>query len=310
MSLLEHMEEIGAQPTLPDKIHREETVNTIRSFVSAALPEVVSLLTGSTFLSMEMSSSDIDMLLLGPVTLQECEAIERLRIYFQREQSIVPRIIRRGPFAVFSAFINGIKVDFTYARLQITADFMALPYYPIDFVCLGADEGSRPLIAAYEFNCEVLRLTKPEYDKFRLVVRVVKLWARAHDIVGNIRSVPMIAWLIMIGKVFVLYSKHSFLVIMNRFFKFYKLFDWRHRTVIWLSKKIPLCEFRTDSRPMEVQLPFPPFSNLTGNVPIEKFEIIKRAFASGLRFIEARQRGEDVKWPDLFVPSYMAGASF
>ncbi|KAL7670016.1 hypothetical protein ACOME3_004958 [Neoechinorhynchus agilis] len=301
-SLFNYMIEIHAQPTLRVISKRSRTTKIACSWVKIAVPDAITLLTGSTFLDVDMSSSDIDVLVTGPITITEEDFMSRFRDYLLYYHCIKARVVQHSSFKVLSFFLFDIKLDFIYARLMIDAKLMSHSMITNCLSSLIADEDTLPLIASYEFNFEISNVvTGPYGSKFGILVRCIKLWAQSNDIAGNINSIPSIAWIIMTVKCFLQLKELSIPYILQQFFQYYKEFPFRKRAVVWICKEKKFDEKRTDSRPMEVKLPYWPYSNITKDVSYDKLQDIIEAFGHSWDFIHSLRRGEKLDWTGLFV---------
>ena len=80
---------------------------------------------------------------------------------------------------------RGLEVDLTMARVVSTNTI------PEDEAFLMKEEVTREMdpkcvrsLNGYRATCEILQLV-PDVEKFRLVLRVVKLWAKKQGLYGN-----------------------------------------------------------------------------------------------------------------------------
>jgi len=133
---------------------------------------------------------------------------------------------------------RGVEIDLTMSRLMVEKinedeEMLLTPQITkdIDQKCLRSLNG-------YRATCEILQLV-PSVEKFRLTLRVIKLWARKNGIYGNMLGyLGGASWAIMVAKVCQLAgvegSRGSCVNLIHRFF--YTFANWSWPEPVYIKK--------------------------------------------------------------------------
>ncbi|KAL7670252.1 hypothetical protein ACOME3_005191 [Neoechinorhynchus agilis] len=287
-----------------------DLVETLKKWLKSCYSQVYGILTGSCYLRTELSTSDIDMIAIGPEWLSELEFVNKFVAYLEKEQNISPRVSRNNGFCVVS-LIPGphrIKIDVVYVRVNGFTESTSAQCEHIDLDKYGIDEHSkneRPayykfVLRGYTLLVRIRNLSTGYNDKMVLIIQTIKRWAKGHDLCGNIKSIPSVAWTVMIIRIYLPNKKANLIYILEKFFSTYARWDWAVSAIVWNKESNDKCPSRSDDSLMEVRLPYYPFTNVTANVPSEKFQIMKLALTEAAWTIVRGRREVFIDWFNFF----------
>lgn len=92
------------------------------------------------------------------------------------------------------------------------------------------EKSSKGLIAVRV--AEYLRKNQPNYEKFKITLKLVKLWAKNRGIYSNMMGfLGGIAWTILVAKICQLFPNYEPNRLLERFFFIYALWRWQDMPV-------------------------------------------------------------------------------
>merc|ERR1719508_190019 len=268
---------------------------------------------GSYKLQVVEKESDLDLLCIIPKHVTREDFFKNLYELLAKKDEVTE--LRQLPWAfvpVIKMVYRGIEVDLTMARLmgseKIPEDekFLQNPMITkdLDIKCLRSLNG-------YRATCEILKLV-PSVDKFRLTLRVVKLWARKNGIYGNIFGfLGGASWAISVAKVCQMAgdegSRRSCANMIYWFFHTFVQWNWPEPVYI---KKVgeqsypawnPAMNHYDREHAMPIITPSIPHMNSAVNVDKTNCRLITAKCEEALVICQAITEGSR-PWSDLFQP--------
>ena len=133
--------------------------------------------------------------------------------------SIDLRAIQEAYVPVIKMKYEGIEIDMTFARLNVTEIPHDLEYFDNEILKSLSDKCARSL-NGYRSTCEILRLV-PNLEPFRLCLRAVKHWAKCQGIYSNVMGyLGGFSWAALVAKTCIKFPE-----IQNAEELVYKFFD-------------------------------------------------------------------------------------
>ena len=175
--------------------------------------------------------SDLDLLCVVPKHVTREDFFKNLYDLLMKKEEVTElRQLAWAYVPVIKMKFRGVEIDLTMARLMMTKipedeEMLQTPQITkdLDQKCLRSLNG-------YRATCEILQLV-PSVEKFRLTLRVIKLWARKNGIYGNMLGyLGGASWAIMVAKVCQLAgvegSQGSSVNLIHRFFHTFAYWNW------------------------------------------------------------------------------------
>ncbi|KAK3126063.1 hypothetical protein QOZ80_7BG0613390 [Eleusine coracana subsp. coracana] len=194
-SLVQFLEDEGAVPTAEDDKKREKVIRELKKIVTRWVKEVAyeqsvpprivtaTVLTyGSYTLGAHGPESDIDALCAAPcfATLQYHFFVVLRQILEGRPEVSEVQTVESAKVPLMRFRFDGIAVDFTYA--QLPAIDAAKAINTLDYKLLQkVDTRSWRSLSGVRVNERIVQLV-PDAEKFQVLLRCVKLWARKRGI--------------------------------------------------------------------------------------------------------------------------------
>jgi poly(A) polymerase len=197
---------------------RSEILNVLRKDFTSWCSEGKILSIGSYKLEVHSSDSDIDIVCLAPHRYTR----EEFQQEFYRKLQSVPGVtycygVFRAKVPLIKLIMRGVKIDMQYANTD----------QDLNSICTHLlDEPTLLSINAYRNNEMLLNLV-PNIEKFRVLLKTVRLWAKKRGIYSGIFGfLGGAAWSILAAKICILYPSLSEIELIHKFFKVYSQWDW------------------------------------------------------------------------------------
>ena len=172
---------------------------------------------GSYRLGVHSPDSDIDIVCIAPLryTRQEFQ-----QDFYTRLQSVSGITYCYGVFRakvpLIKLIMRGIQIDLQYANTDQDLNNLRTD---------TLDEASLLSINAYKNN-EMLITLVPNFEKFKFLLKVIRLWAKKRGLYSGILGfLGGAAWSILCAKICILYPNISEVELVHKFFKVYSLWD-------------------------------------------------------------------------------------
>jgi len=269
---------------------------------------------GSYKLSVVDKESDLDLLCVVPKHISRDNFFISLYEQLLKKEEVTE--LRQLPNAfvpVIKMKYRGVEVDLTlarvvcYDRIPEDEDFLlsSTITHEMDPRCLRSLNG-------YRATCEILQLV-PNVDKFRLTLRVVKLWAKKNGLYGNMLGfLGGASWAILVAKVCQMaVPDNSSVTCTNLIYQFFYTFanwDWPKPVFIKKVENQPYSAWNPHMNPRDQEHVMPiitssvPQMNSAVNMSRENCQLIRQKCAEALPIVQGIIDGSR-SWPDLFQPS-------
>jgi poly(A) polymerase len=180
---------------------------------------------GSYRLGVHGRGSDIDALVVGPSFVDRYGGF--FSVLADTESVANLQLVPGAHVPVMKMRFRGVQVDLVYASV-------GLPVVPrgLDLsdrsVLRGLDHATVRSLNGVRVADEILRLRLvPDAAAFRTTLRCVKHWARARGVYSNVAGfLGGVAWTIMVARVCQLYPNASPGMLVPRFFRMFRHWEW------------------------------------------------------------------------------------
>ncbi|CAG9311418.1 unnamed protein product [Blepharisma stoltei] len=204
---------------------RAQIISSLTQEFQAWCPQGKVIAFGSYKLGVHSPNTDLDILCIAPKNISRSEFQTE---FYERLSSMNGVFYCHGVFRtkvpIIKLIIESTAVDLLYANV----DAENLLDDAIFDVC---DEATMLSLNGYRNNEILLRLV-PDIEKYQMVLRAIKLWAKRKGLYSNIFGyLGGAAWSLMVAKVCMMYPGLSDVEIIYKFFKVYSVWDW----------SIPIC---------------------------------------------------------------------
>lgn len=184
---------------------------------------------GSFRLGVFGPGSDIDTLVVAPEYVLRDDYFQYfpdLLLELAPEGSITDLAVVRDAFVPIIKFeYSGISIDLIFSRIIQTQLSPDLDLKDVNLL-RGLDEPELRSLNGTRVTDEILSLV-PEQSTFKLALRTIKLWAQRRAVYANIMGFPGgVAWAMLVARVCQLYPKAAVSVVVMKFFKIYKEWQW------------------------------------------------------------------------------------
>jgi poly(A) polymerase len=269
---------------------------------------------GSYRLGVHGRGSDIDALVVGPSFVDRYGGF--FSVLADTESVANLQLVPGAHVPVMKMRFRGVQVDLVYASV-------GLPVVPrgLDLsdrsVLRGLDHATVRSLNGVRVADEILRLVPDA--AFGTTLRCVKHWARARGVYSNVAGfLGGVAWTIMVARVCQLYPNASPGMLVPRFFRMFRHWEWGATPVMLRGIEhdagfgLPVWDTRTNARDrayhMAVVTPAYPCMNSTYNVSQATLRIIKEQIEAGHAACEEVAAGRAAGWGALFqVNATVAG---
>ena len=183
--------------------------------------------------------SDLDLLCVVPKHVTREDFFKNLYDLLMKKDEVTElRQLSWAYVPVIKMKFRSVEIDLTMARLMVEKipddeEMLQTPQITkdLDPQCLRSLNG-------YRATCEILQLV-PSVEKFRLTLRVIKLWAKKNGIYGNMLGyLGGASWAIMVAKVCQMAgvegSRGSCVNLISRFF--YTFANWNWPEPVYIKK--------------------------------------------------------------------------
>ena len=245
-SVKEALAELGALPSEAEYATRERALALLKSVIleapaadaagSRLQPTVVVVPVGSYALDVWTSSSDIDVLCIGPFSTNTFFALASQRLRKAAAQGI--RILRRvkaNTGTMLELEVNTIKMDLQYCPATSVAEHWpsVLRTPPSDPIWSLSAQTLSKLKAARD--TAYLRRTLPSPSTFRLAHRFLKTWAKSRGLYaarfGFLSGIQLSILLARVHKLLPAAAQTSPETLLTTFFTHYATFPWHTHPV-------------------------------------------------------------------------------
>ncbi|KAL2129929.1 hypothetical protein VTI74DRAFT_7093 [Chaetomium olivicolor] len=279
-SVKEALLELGIIPSAEEAAKRKAALELLKNVIldtqaadaaSRSQPTVVIVPVGSYALDVWTSSSDVDVLCIGPFSTSTFFALATQRLRRASSQGIkILRRVRANTGTMLEIEVHGIKMDLQYCPATSVAErwpdvLRTPPSNPI--WSLSAQTLSK-LKAVRDID--YLRRSLPDLATFRLAHRFIKTWAKSRGIYSaRFGFLSGIQISILLARVQKLLSHSSSLTtpitpehLLTTFFSHYSSFPWHtHLAFDPLFHRHRLPYTRTPREPLAILGFFPPSLN-------------------------------------------------
>ena len=253
---------------------------------------------GSYRLGVHGPGADIDALCVGP------RHVTRASFFQHFQQELLKTLGVTEIIAVAEAYVpvlkcnfRGISVDMVYAQLNFHAIPANLDLFN-DQHLHGLDPKSVLSLNGVRVTDGILSLV-PNVPVFRTTLRLVKLWAKRRGIYSNVCGyLGGVSWAILTARVCQLYPIALPGLIIQKFFKFYSLWQWptpimlreekqkeekeEKEEVLWLKV---WNGYENAADVMPILTPAYPSMNSTYNVSSATLKLLKSEIQRGLAIV-------------------------
>ncbi|OIW32487.1 hypothetical protein CONLIGDRAFT_271582 [Coniochaeta ligniaria NRRL 30616] len=311
MSVKECLAELGVLPS-DEEVQKRQSVlellkkvlldtDTQSSSYHKSRSSLIIAPVGSYGLGVWTSSSDIDVLCIGPFssTTFFALAIRRLRKAADEGFRILRRVKAKSG-TMLELEIQGIKMDLQYCPATSIAENWphVLRAPPTDPVWTLPIQTLSKLKAIRDLDH--LRRSIPDTSKFRIAYRFIKTWAKARGIFsakfGYLGGIQLSILLVRVHKLLARESPSvSVPEILVAFFHHYAGFDFKTKLVFDpFFHRLRLNYTRTSREPLAVLGYFPPALNTSQAASLPSVRTIAEEFTRAVRLLDA----EGMNWTD------------
>lgn len=210
--------------------------------------------------------------------------------------------------------LSGIQIDLLFARLHIPQIPESLDSLNDDNLLKNLDDKTVRSLNGCRVADHILSLV-PDAERFRDVLRLVKLWAKRRGIYSNVLGFfGGITWSILAARVCQLYPYFCTSALVKRFFRVYDRWNWKNPVVlceiieqssttglmafkVWNPKVYPQDRMHL----MPIITPAFPCMNSTYNVTESTKRIILDEFKKAYDVVDQVEKGKG-RWSDVYRP--------
>ncbi|KAJ9555000.1 hypothetical protein OSB04_009614 [Centaurea solstitialis] len=252
---------------------------------------------GSYGLGVHNAESDIDALCVGPcfASLTEDFFVFLRNMLAKRIEVSDIHCVRDAKVPLMRFKFEGISIDLTYARLQVTS-------VPEDvdilnpFFLNGIDETSWKSLSGVRANNSILQLV-PDVKVFQELLCCVKLWAKRRGMYGNLFGLFGGVHLAVLAAFICQRTPGASLArLVSIFFRTFALWPWPMPVLLQQGMMPPPHPPETRSL-MPIQLPSSPHEYCHSNITASTFLKIRSEFRRGYHHILSQ-----FDWRTLFEP--------
>ncbi|OVA13561.1 Poly(A) polymerase [Macleaya cordata] len=313
-SLIQFMAKEGIVPSQEEELKRKDAITKLKQIVMEWIKKVAwqrgfpidhivntsatILAYGSYGLGVHGSDSDIDALCIGPcfATMAEDFFIVLRQMLESRPEISELHCVKDAKIPLMRFKFDGISIDLPYAQLQV-------PSVPdnVDilnpFFLMNIDETSWKCLSGARANMRILQLV-PNLEKFQLMLRCLKLWARRRgvycNLVGFFGGIHMA---VLTAYVCQRYPNASINTLISKFFETFALWPWP--APVMLEGSLP--PLNAEHSLMPIQFPCGPHEFCRSNITRSTFHRIRTEFLRGHDMTRDILR-PDFEWSSLFEP--------
>ncbi|KAI0986187.1 hypothetical protein GJ496_010553 [Pomphorhynchus laevis] len=290
------------------RMRRSAALDDIIYWIDECLPTCYICLTGSMLLNTATRGSDIDLIVIGPSAIDESLFMNKLTGILMA-RGIAPRMISLDLMKVFSVMhpTARIKIDVIYVNLIDCNN-------PIERSSISALINTNNLNSQYyKISCyrtmSFLKNIMRDKPSFKIILGVVKHWAKANSLYGNAGAIPGIAWTIMVAHVFLRQNTDSLSLyaITVLFFHIYSTWNWNRPVTLMKDKQAiyNLTENKLSNQrspqTMSILLPLFPFTNTVLSLKPEKFTYFKSMTCSTYYLLTQMRYNPNIDWKFVFA---------
>lgn len=270
---------------------------------------------GSYRLGVVSPGSDIDALCVAPRHVSRQAFFQALAPKLQAHPEVSE--VTPVPDAyvpIIKLKLRGVEIDLLFARLMLTEIPDSLESLSDDNLLKNLDDKTVRSLNGCRVADHIVNLV-PSAERFRDVLRLVKVWAKRRGIYSNVLGFfGGISWAILVARVCQLYPHYAAGPLVKRFFRFYDRWNWKNPVClcpirepstepglmafrVWNPKTNPQDRLHL----MPIITPAFPSMNSTHNVTQTTKRILSEEFARGFKVVEEVERG-GCGWCEVYRP--------
>ncbi|KAL6657228.1 hypothetical protein ACP70R_005008 [Stipagrostis hirtigluma subsp. patula] len=311
-SLVQFLKDEGAVPSPEDEKKRERVIRELKKIVmqwakAVACEERVparqttaTVLTyGSYTLGAHGPDSDIDAICAGPciATLQYHFFVVLRQILEGRPEVSEVQTVCSAKVPLMRFRFDGISVDFTYAQLPVIDALKAINTFSPESL-KKIDARSWRSLSGIRVNERIVQLV-PDGEKFQVLLRGVKLWARKRGLhCHHLGFFAGIHLAILAAYVCQRYPNASVNGLLTMFFQIFAQWPWQ--TPVSLQGQLTDC-LPTEGRLMPIVMPCTPPEFCMSNVTKSTFKKIREELSRAYALTKDPLR-HDSEWTWIFAP--------
>ncbi|XVF28179.1 hypothetical protein REPUB_Repub15cG0006600 [Reevesia pubescens] len=257
---------------------------------------------GSYGLGVHGSESDIDALCVGPffATMAEDFFIVLYNMLKSRPEVSEIHCVKDAKVPLMRFKFDGISIDLTYTQLKVLAVPENLDIFN-PFFLRGIDETGWKSLSGVRANEWILQLV-PNLEKFRSMLRCVKLWAKRRGVYGNLNGfLGGVHLAILAAFVCQCDPNASLSSLISNFFKTFAFWPWPTPVVLQDGMLQPTVNLTETRLFMPIRLPCSPYEYCHSNITKSTFYKIRAEFLRGHNLIKDLLKS-DFDWHDIFEP--------
>lgn len=273
------------------------------------------LLSGSSYLKVDTSCSNLNLVALVPVWMKKesffstfkKNLLKRTEITHMLEQDDLVRSIT-GLFFRF----NGVAIEILFSKLSQREVVRNLPMHS-DHIIAGMNDSSIRAICGPRMAGLILDLV-PNPTTFRQTLTAVRLWAKVRGLYcDRVGFLGGISWALAVAFTCQLMPNATASVLLQNFFQV--MAEWQWPAPLLISESYdagldilqwnPVDSLYDRSHMMPIISPGYPSMNTTPNVSSSTLRVLQEEFVRGRIIVDSMmmQRQHSVMWNTLFEPS-------
>ncbi|KAI3706896.1 hypothetical protein L6452_24951 [Arctium lappa] len=317
ISLQQFMNDEGLVPSREEELRRNNVIRKLKEIVIKWIKRVAyrrwlpqnqiraasaTILTyGSYGLGVHNVESDIDALCVGPwfASLTEDFFIVLWNMLAKRVEVTDIHCVKDAKVPLMRFKFEGISIDLTYARLQVTTVPENVDILNPLFLN-GIDETSWKSLSGVRANNSILQLV-PDVKTFQELLCCVKLWAKRRGMYGNLFGLfGGVHLAVLVAFICQRNPGVSLAALVSIFFKTFASWPWPMPVLLQQGMMRPPHPPETRSL-MPIQLPSSPHEYCHSNITASTFMKIKNEFRRGYRHTQDLLKSQ-FDWRNLFEP--------
>lgn len=269
---------------------------------------------GSYRLGLVSPGSDIDALCIVPRHITRESFFQVLVTKLQEHPDVTDLSpVPDAYVPIIKMKLSGVEMDLLFARLalnQIPEDMESLSD---DNLLKNMDDKTVRSLNGSRVADHILAMV-PHADRFRDVLRLVKLWAKRRGLYSNVLGFfGGITWAILVARVCQLYPYYATSALVKRFFRVYDRWNWKNPVLlcpiresnvpglmafkVWNPKVYPQDRLHL----MPIITPAFPSMNSTHNVSESTKRILLEELTRASRVVEEVEAGT-CEWSEVYRP--------
>ncbi|KAL6896842.1 hypothetical protein ACP4OV_007414 [Aristida adscensionis] len=311
-SLVQFLKDEGAVPSPQDERKRERVIRELKKIVmqwakavahEERVPQrqttAMVLTYGSYTLGAHGPDSDIDAICAGPciATLQYHFFVVLRQILEARPEVSEVQTVGSAKVPLMRFRFNGISVDFTYAQLPVIDALKAVNTFSPELL-QKIDARSWRSLSGVRVNEQIVQLV-PDGEKFQVLLRCVKLWARKRGL--HCHHLGFFAGIHLAILAAFICQRYPNACVNGLFTVFFEIFaHWPWQSPVSLHDQLTDCP-PTEGRLMPILMPCTPPEYCMSNVTMSTFKKIREELLRAYALTKDPLR-HDSEWTWIFAP--------